>query len=129
MNITSSELERLKKLGATFKKTDKQSKYRSVKSVCSHGIKWDSNRERTHFYTALRPMEIAGVITELSRQVRFKFELNGVKICSYIADFTYKQDGKLVVVDVKSKYTSKLPVYRIKKKLMLAVHGIEVKEV
>src|ERR1035441_3449539 len=107
MNITSAELERLKKLGATFKKSDKPSKYRSIKSVCARGIKWDSNRERDYFYNTLRPMEIVKVITELSRQVRFKFELNGVKICSYIADFTYKQDGKLVVVDVKSKYTSK----------------------
>ena len=38
-------------------------------------------------------------------------------------------DGRLVVEDVKSKATAGAAAYRIKRHLMLSVHGIEVKEV
>ena len=40
-----------------------------------------------------------------------------------------KLDGRLVVEDVKSAITAKAAAYRIKRHLMLAVHGIEVQEV
>lgn len=48
--------------------------------------------------------------------------------CEYVADFVYGKtaDGKTVVEDVKGFPT---PEYRIKKKLMLWVYGIEIKEV
>ena len=38
-------------------------------------------------------------------------------------------DGKLVVEDVKSEMTRHLPDYVMKRKLMLYVHGIKLKEV
>ena len=45
----------------------------------------------------------------------------------YIADFTYiTKDGKFVVEDTKGIRTD---VYRIKRKLMLQVHGIQIREV
>ncbi len=49
---------------------------------------------------------------------------------SYVADFrvTY-DDGRVEVVDVKSAYTKKLPVYVLKRKLMLFIHGIKIVEV
>jgi hypothetical protein len=46
------------------------------------------------------------------------------EVC-YIADFVYQEDGKLVVEDVKGHRTE---VYKLKKKLMLWVHGIRIKE-
>lgn len=46
------------------------------------------------------------------------------KVC-YIADYTYIEDGKLVVEDKKGYKT---PEYTIKKKLMYQVHGILIKE-
>jgi hypothetical protein len=46
--------------------------------------------------------------------------------CAYVADFTYKQDGKLVVEDTKGFRTKD---YIIKRKLMLWVHGIRIREI
>lgn len=48
----------------------------------------------------------------------------------YLADFrvTYA-DGRVEVVDVKSAITKKLPVYILKRKLMLFIHGIIIKEI
>lgn len=50
------------------------------------------------------------------------------KACTYVADFVYTdvQSGKTVVEDAKGMKTE---VYRIKKKLMLYVHGIRIIEV
>lgn len=48
------------------------------------------------------------------------------KSCTYIAGFAYKQDGKTVVEDVKGYKTD---VYILKRKLMLWVHGIRIREV
>jgi hypothetical protein len=46
--------------------------------------------------------------------------------CRYVADFVYWMNGDVIVEDVKGMKTE---VYRIKKKLMLHVHGIKIKEV
>lgn len=50
-----------------------------------------------------------------------------VKVCDYILDFkvTYA-DGRIEYVDTKGVKTA---IYNLKKKLMLAVHGIKIKEV
>lgn len=52
--------------------------------------------------------------------------------CTYIADFVYRDGCKVVVEDVKGYDDSKSAAYRlfvIKRKLMLMVHGITIKEV
>ena len=47
----------------------------------------------------------------------------------YTADFTYRlHNGEFVVEDVKSKYTVKENDYILRRKLMLHVHGIKIKE-
>ena len=55
---------------------------------------------------------------------------DGVRVlereCNYIADFVYEQDGKTIVEDTKGFRT---PDYIIKKKLMLYIHKIKIKEV
>ena len=49
------------------------------------------------------------------------------KSCFYYADFVYKdKDGNVVVEDAKGLKTE---VYKIKKKLMLYRHHIQIKEV
>jgi hypothetical protein len=45
---------------------------------------------------------------------------------SYVADFVYTQDGNTVVEDTKGFKTKD---YIIKRKLMLYIHGIRIKEV
>lgn len=44
----------------------------------------------------------------------------------YIADFVYYRDGEYIVEDTKGVRTKD---YIIKRKLMLYVHGIKIKEV
>ena len=77
----------------------------------------------------------AGEITNLRRQVPYilipaqRDNRTGKLLereCRYIADFVYSDEGFTVVEDAKGMRTD---VYKIKKKLMLQVHGIRVQEV
>ncbi len=91
------------------------------------GIKFDSGLEANR-YAELLLMQKAGEIRELTLQKPFEMKVNGIKVCSYIADFYYLDVKKnlWVVEDSKGFRT---PMYKLKKKLMLAVHGITVREV
>lgn len=108
----------------------KESKYRNRK-VRLDGYVFDSKKESER-YLQLCAMQRQGLIRELSVHPRFQISVNNEPVCSYQADFSYlkvKNGEKFdfVVEDVKSKAT-KTDVYRLKKKLMKAVLGIEVKE-
>jgi hypothetical protein len=92
------------------------------------GEYWHSKKEYSR-YQELLLLQKAGEIRELKRQVRFTFTVNNVKICTYVSDFTYIENSKYIVEDVKSSITRKLPTYRIKKKLLLALNKINIKEV
>ena len=69
-----------------------------------------------------------GNITNLKLQERFPIKIKDKLICTYVADFSYEENGNRIVEDVKSAYTKKLPLYRIKKKLVAALYGIEIVE-
>lgn len=101
------------------------SKYGNRKMTAPDGQKFDSVKEY-HRWGCLRLLERAGRISDLKRQVRFELipKQVGESSCSYIADFVYNEDGKQVVEDCKGYKTD---VYKIKKKLMLWVHGIRIK--
>lgn len=79
-------------------------------------------------YGELKIEELAGSISDLDVHQRFALDVNGVHICDYEADFTYRRNGRFVVEDVKSTATV-TRLYRVKKKLMLAVRGITIQEV
>ncbi len=111
------------------------SKY-GAKKVTYDGKTFDSQKEAQR-YAELRLLERGGVIKDLKCQVKFELiptqrNMYGNKIVekavNYIADFVYT-DVKLddtVVEDTKGFRTKE---YIIKRKLMLWVHGIEIKEV
>lgn len=107
-------------------KAGKQNKFFAKKTEAD-GIIFDSKREAAR-YRELSLMQQAGAISNLTLQTDYPLVVNGVKIASYRSDFEYIQDGEKVVEDSKSDYTKKLLWYRMKKKLMLAIHGIEIKE-
>jgi hypothetical protein len=91
------------------------------------GIFFHSKKEARHYKT-LKAMQQAGIIRDLETQPKFKLEVNGVHICNYFSDFRY-WDNELdreVIVDVKGVRTK---IYKLKKRLMKAIHGIEVEEV
>lgn len=93
------------------------------------GIKFDSKWEAER-YGQLVAMERAGIIRNLERQVRYNISVNGEKICQYVADFVYEDLGfdndkcEKIVEDAKGVET---PEFKLKKKLMKAVHGIDIK--
>lgn len=109
-------------------KPKKRSKYRNKKATSKSGEKFDSQGELTR-WEVLRLLEQAGKISDLRRQVLFQFVINGVKCGGYKADYVYTEKGEQVVEDFKSEHTRKLAMYKLKKKLMLAVHGITIREV
>lgn len=119
-----------------------KSKYRSQK-IQFGGETFDSRKEYRR-YRELKLLEEAGEISALRRQVPFELvpaqrgpdttgPRGGVRKgkllerpVAYIADFVYRDPGgNLVVEDVKGVRTKE---YIIKRKLMLYVYGIRVKE-
>lgn len=107
-------------------------KFHAVKTTVD-GITFDSKREAKR-YCELKLLQTAGEISELNTQPVFRLSVpdatsGGVaEVCKYIGDFRYVKNGQVVVEDVKSKPTM-TPIYRLKKKLMRALHGIEIVEV
>ena len=129
LRLTQDELNKL--LGK--KPRQKESKYHSQKITVS-GKTFDSIKEGSR-YADLVMMERAGEISELKCQVPFvlipsqKDEKGKTieKPVKYIADFVYKdKNGVLVVEDTKGVRTAD---YIIKRKLMLFIHKIKIKEI
>lgn len=106
-----------------------------ARKVQMDGLTFDSKAEARR-WRVLCVLQDAGTIADLKRQTVFELiprqtdEAGRVleRACTYKADFTYWQGGHFVVEDVKSRAT-RTPEYRIKKKLMLQVHGIRITEV
>lgn len=122
-----------------------RNKYQAIKTYVN-GIEFDSRKEARR-YQELLLLERAGAILNLKRQVKYvlipaqyetyeRYGKKGQRLkdgqrllekeCSYIADFVYEENGKEVVEDTKGFRTTD---YKIKRKLMLYIHGIRVKEV
>ena len=108
-------------------------KYRNTKTVVA-GVAFDSKREAAR-WQELQLLERAGQICELRRQVAFEL-VPGVKFAGaararpalrYFADFVYTEHDKQVIEDVKSPATADLPAFKIKRHLMLALLGLEVR--
>lgn len=96
---------------------------------------FDSRKEARR-YQELKLLERAGKITDLKCQVKFELipaqHLEDGKCVerpvNYYADFVYTEGRQLVVEDVKSEITRKQKDYIIKRKLMLWVHHIRIRE-
>ena len=126
------------------------SKYHSKKARTADGILHDSRKEARR-WSELLLLERAGVISNLRRQVKYvlipkqeetfaRYGKDGKRLkdgtrtlekeCSYIADFVYTKDGGEVVEDVKGyKRGGAYDLFTIKRKLMLYIHHIRVREV
>ena len=113
------------------------------RKIVHGGESFDSQKEYRR-YCELLLLQRAGAITELQRQVPFELipaqrepdtvgkrggAIKGKvieKAVNYFADFVYTQDGKTVVEDTKGVKTKD---YIIKRKLMLYVYNIKIREV
>lgn len=126
----------------------RHNKYYNIKTKTSDGIEHDSRTEARR-WIKLKQLERAGEIKDLQRQVKYvlipaqyetyeRYSKKGERLkdgtrliekeCAYIADFVYTdlRTGQTVVEDTKGVKTKD---YIIKRKLMLYVHKIKVKEV
>lgn len=106
-------------------------KYHNTK-VKINGEIFDSKKEAARWQELLL-LQRAGKISHLNRQVTYELipsqYIDGKCVersVKYVADFVYHQDGQLVVEDTKGMKT---PEYVLKRKLMLSVYGIRIKEV
>lgn len=122
------------------------------KKVVVDGIEFDSQKEARRYWE-LKLLQRAGKITDLQLQREFElipaqyetFERYGKtgkrlqdgkrcveKACTYKADFAYKQDGQLIVEDVKGYRDPASAGYAkfvIKRKLLLWRFGIKITEI
>lgn len=104
----------------------RRSKYGAIRTAVD-GKVFASKREANR-YLELKMLAKANEIEKLELQPRFKLIVSGIHIATYVADFQYicRKTGERVTEDCKG---FKTPVYRIKKKLVKAIHGIDVVEV
>lgn len=124
----------------------KKSKYFNKKVFVGNDC-FQSKKEASR-WLELKLLERAGKIKDLKRQVKFVLipaqreqgiigKRGGIKQgkliereLSYIADFVYTENGKIVVEDAKGyKGGTVYALFVIKRKLMLYVHNIQVKEI
>ena len=115
-----------------------------AKKVTFDGITFDSKKEGL-YYLKLKDMERCGEISNLRLQVPFellppiyreevvhlktkdKVERKCIqRAVHYIADFVYTKDGEEHIIDTKGV---RLPDYLLKKKMMLALLGLEIIEI
>ncbi len=87
---------------------------------------FDSKRELTR-WGELKLLERAGEIDSLRRQVDFELVPAGcgLRKIVYRADFVYNERGRLVVEDSKG-YRDR--VYKLKRRLMLWLHNVTIRE-
>ncbi len=109
------------------RKTPRVSKYKA-KPTWVDGIRFPSMKQAAR-YKDLKFLESQGLIRSLRLEVPYTLKVDGFKICSYRADFVFEEYAHgvwtVVVEDVKGILT---PVYRLKRKLMKAILGIEIRE-
>lgn len=121
-----------------------------AKKVVVDGRSFDSKKEANR-YKVLSALQANGEIQNLQCQVKYELvpaqyeesvvytpkqnkPKNARKVIErkveYVADFVYEQDGKTVVEDVKGfRNSAAYSIFVIKRKLMLQVHGIKVREI
>jgi len=109
-------------------KKSKPSKMKNIKCEAD-GFRFASKKERAR-YGQLKLLLRSGAITELQVQPKFELVVRKHLICRYFADFSYYEGTgpkQLVVEDVKGRKSGgAFEQFRIKAKLMKAIHGIDV---
>lgn len=107
----------------TLRKKIGRNKYGNIRTLAD-GFLFDSKRESKRWLDLCILLR-AGQIKNLKRQVIFPLIVNGELLCKYKADFVYEDHGKRIVEDVKGVKTD---IYRLKKKMMKTILGIEILE-
>lgn len=140
---TKAQRQVLQKLGAQKRPREKKTnKYHAKPTdvwMPDGTVRNFASEKEAARFRELDLLQRAGQITGLRCQVPFELIPRQKRAdgkwenpCTYIADFVYRDGCKVVVEDVKGYDDSKSAAYRlfvIKRKLMLMVHGITIKEI
>lgn len=96
----------------------RRNKYGAKKTQCSHGHKHDSKKEAKHC-DELHLRMYAGEIAFLQVHHQFWFVIDGKPVkhrngrrVGYLSDFTYIENGRQIVVDVKGFAARDWPLRR-----------------
>ncbi|MFH1858568.1 MAG: DUF1064 domain-containing protein, partial [Candidatus Omnitrophota bacterium] len=107
-----------------------QRKYKN--KPCIVDAIWFASGKEAGRYQELLLLEKAGEISHLKKQVNFPISIDGQLICTFRADFTYRdKEGNDVVEDTKGYRDPKDLAYRLfkmKAKLLWATQRIIIKE-
>lgn len=77
----------------------------------------------------LKLLSDQGQIFNLRRQVPYRLEVNGELVTTYVADFVYQERPTPGFAEVVEDWKGvRTPYYKLKAKLMLACHGITIRE-
>lgn len=118
-------------LVATSVETPRKNKY-GAKAEKYDGHTFASQKEKRR-YQELVILQHAGEISDLEVHPKYQFVVNDIPVSSFRPDFQYRDsDGAIVVEDVKShhgKGSTAGEAYTIRKKLLRAIYGLEVKEI
>lgn len=113
-------------------------------TVCGHkNYIYFASEAELRRYRQLKLLLQSGQIKNLSTQVVFPFKHNGIEFATYRADFVYEDNrGERVVEDVKAPERKRVKTAKgyktivsrdrefvLKKRMMAAFYGIEVREV
>lgn len=114
-------------------RSPKRNKYGAKKQIVD-GITFDSKRE-AQVYGELKLREKAGEIRALDVHPQYNLAVNGEPIAKYKPDFRFLDlqvsvwGRRLRVIDVKSPPTAKKRDFVLIRKLMKAIHDIDVEVV
>lgn len=126
-NMTATEYRKMMGMpveGAASVKPQKENKFHAKKTELD-GMTFDSKKESQQ-YLKLKRLETAGIIQNLQRQTAIDYFIKGKKIFTYKPDFEYDDEKGHHYVDVKSSFTEKDRVFRLKKKIIEAEYGIVI---
>ena len=102
------------------------------RKVIRNGVKFDSKKE-SNDWQGHRLEQLSGKYSKLHRQVHIPLIVNGHLVCTYVADHVMVErtidGGRLVIKDTKSTITADERTYRLKVKLLKALHGVDVSEI
>lgn len=125
MHMTKSQFNAL----LDKKEKKKGNKFGAIKTEYKGRI-FDSKKEAQRAFE-LDCMIRAGEVTKVEYQPKYEIVINGQKVSNYFGDFrVHYPDGRVEVEDVKGlKRGASYQIFRLKKKLVKALFGIEIIEI
>jgi hypothetical protein len=102
----------------------KPTKYHNRRVVID-GVWFDSQGEANYWFGTLKPMERAGEIFDLQRQVRIPLSVNGTAVCAMVVDYRWLDAGGAPhYADFKGAPAT--ADWKLKAKLFKAIIGSEI---